>query len=1718
MSNSFDNIKRNSNKFSFISTFFDLVGNKEFKQAELCTLYTNTHTKETSIWRSISAIAQEMGEEFYSNVLNFINGVANIDTCKIAQLQSLISSLGIEHSVFSEIKFMPVDVVKLIDLLSIKKEYLTCYSIMDSDFANDLLKNYTINLETNDTSANLSSTLCSINELNYDRGYEQLAYDNLSIYWEDTPILSSTNIDDEKLNNFISSAFYNLLKSKITQTYNNKLGDQIYKVLSDTILYKDFELENKYSDTINSYKKLFNIQTSFDVEEEVDNYENGLVDLSDYSTQELSLLTIEINRRKEPYIQAEPKTRYKFYKEREVKEYTEFIQNENSNKVLSTNYISSSTYAIDNNYSEINNQNTVKLFKTTNDNNITFRNELLELVANQLKSITISIREIREQTKTQCQKIYMRGTKQFLIYFIKEYLRNNIVKQLKENNLLNSDYNILSTGALDIDITEYLDYTNYFNISSKTDNDLCALGIIPKNEYALLNPKYWETHASLYALGGNDSTNIFSDFNKVWSQDFTINNEVLSTLYLNVLKNRFYTKNDRSNIQYKLLTDFLKTVYQIGAENTFTVDDVSVHTYDSNLISETYKSCNEFWSERICTILTAYNGLYKNIAKSDEIIQSFSDTSSLEDQLYKIYINYQTNTDKVLTYINPLSIALGELNELTTKMSFDTMAYELSNKYNNLDNGLLAVLEKSIETDTFNRYQEMEDFYDTTHRNYNLISTSFALVSDYIPDDFEYSNRTLKDQIETFYSTITSYTKEQLSDTNIQNENEQKTISSNISALSVNIVNANAMLSSIELNTLLELLSNDYEQTLTKMSTEIDIIRKSDLFKYRETLFKQYSGKKIGNTPWYYIENYTHPSFMVHPYLCNYIEKNDYNFPIENQANIEHTTQQELIKDCLSDIMDKDGYLINMWKNPLNSNQDYLSRYEQASHTGTDGKDHPEIAYDGFCYPPAVAKLSANLNEFINGLNTNDNEYYKHLNLSKETREHIIKQLRLCKDEIVDIAMNSKYDIFRYGLDIYGNTYILVKQYDTDDISAIDYDIRLKTPGTLWMRIKNHPIAFPAYLISCNQTGSLNSENIHNLGQIQCNDSSNIEFLEFKDNDFLKYNEVNSIRYPCIYDFTFSDDKNILVINGQYINDADRYNNTIGALPIIVKVNQEYNQKTNLTEYYHEKLKTSILTLIDESDYKVNELSDFKSIYGITTIDEDIDPIFKTYDNRLSDYTFQTFWNYNNKIGAIYSYIKTTKTTEQNKNKYLSTFDIFVLGGYVNILDGTRERIYIKHVDCISSYEHLENVCVDANEDKITVAYLDNIHISADIELSNYINRNLKLSYLQSYASFEQPFIVKTKRYVLGVNELAEDKTVPDVSYEHSYMQYTDIGFYGLIGGNTIELSSKNELNDTYISECEYGKDNNNIARRKFYKFQIIAPEITGNSNSTKYPFSKSFVNINDLHLRSFENSQPLCTITLANRESINAINLLDLHHYETLNSEGTANLLDYSSLSTNNSVVYTVGEYNYITHQNRTGIKSDEIDKVVNDIQSLNVGNNAVIANAKDGTHDFKHWNSNPDNCQFTIEDVNNVPQSISVSWWKNNNGKINLNFNSYYHTASTSSKFAKNFNNVANCYCNLTANECGILTLYKGLTISSKTSDYTDTNNTQDKILASYRICNISDDKPKFALSVIKSLDATQYAFIGEDKNDNIAFITQNSNDNLSNVFRYEQQFYNK
>jgi hypothetical protein len=39
---------------------------------------------------------------------------------------------------------------------------------------------------------------------------------------------------------------------------------------------------------------------------------------------------------------------------------------------------------------------------------------------------------------------------------------------------------------------------------------------------------------------------------------------------------------------------------------------------------------------------------------------------------------------------------------------------------------------------------------------------------------------------------------------------------------------------------------------------------------------------------------------------------------------------------------------------------------------------------------------------------------------------------------------------------------------ENNDFNDIDYDIKCNTPGELWIRLKNHPIAFPAYVLSNN--------------------------------------------------------------------------------------------------------------------------------------------------------------------------------------------------------------------------------------------------------------------------------------------------------------------------------------------------------------------------------------------------------------------------------------------------------------------------------------------------------------------------------------------------------------------------------------------------------------------------------------------------------------------------
>ena len=95
-------------------------------------------------------------------------------------------------------------------------------------------------------------------------------------------------------------------------------------------------------------KFLYCIDESFDPEKEVDKIEAGETAYDDYSNYEKEVLDIEISRRADPFSTLELQTRYKYYKEKKLQEYSNFIQDQYF--TYSKTYSNASSYNIDSDY------------------------------------------------------------------------------------------------------------------------------------------------------------------------------------------------------------------------------------------------------------------------------------------------------------------------------------------------------------------------------------------------------------------------------------------------------------------------------------------------------------------------------------------------------------------------------------------------------------------------------------------------------------------------------------------------------------------------------------------------------------------------------------------------------------------------------------------------------------------------------------------------------------------------------------------------------------------------------------------------------------------------------------------------------------------------------------------------------------------------------------------------------------------------------------------------------------------------------------------------------------------------------------------------------------------------------------------------------------------------------------------------------------------------
>lgn len=340
-------IKRNTNDFSFIETVASLANNKEYKSGYLDLINEKTNDK-TYFWTALSAVGEEVGSVIYENVLNYINNVSNINTCKLRALTSIAKVLGVmEFAILKNLKTIPEDVLKFMDVFSINRAYLLNINTFDSDFVKDLLSS-TLNEET------LLSAEEMLEELAVNKESEK---ENLSSVFSVFAAISN-----EKYNDYVEEVFFRLLSTKLFQTYGDVLSDFIYSNLScegtlsslNDLTYtrstnsdfKSDEVYNKYwtfeqgknnykSDypqLVYRYKKALNVPPGFNESEIVDNIETGNDFLDNYQGGELSVLLLEINERsktkftsKGGYEANRLNTRYSYYNEQEVRQYVKFI-------------------------------------------------------------------------------------------------------------------------------------------------------------------------------------------------------------------------------------------------------------------------------------------------------------------------------------------------------------------------------------------------------------------------------------------------------------------------------------------------------------------------------------------------------------------------------------------------------------------------------------------------------------------------------------------------------------------------------------------------------------------------------------------------------------------------------------------------------------------------------------------------------------------------------------------------------------------------------------------------------------------------------------------------------------------------------------------------------------------------------------------------------------------------------------------------------------------------------------------------------------------------------------------------------------------------------------------------------------------------------------------------------------------------------------------------
>ena len=531
------------------------------------------------------------------------------------------------------------------------------------------------------------------------------------------------------------------------------------------------------------------------------------------------------------------------------------------------------------------------------------------------------------------------------------------------------------------------------------------------------------------------------------------------------------------NLQYGTIYDRLVAYRNFSKTNIHSTQ--LINAVDSLLTMLSGSTTSTNWDDKVANLSSAILVPIINSLTAYSYVNPNLDTIDGQLDSMETFINQQLPTANSTTK-DKLNRILGQIYECRTTYN-DYLSSLLkiinSDKYLEITSGFsldsyiskttVNALKDHISIFDSNKHDEFVAIITELEEEYYDIETTVFNVGEELRHKIGYSESgmTIEQQSQNIANALRADVNNRFIAAKTKFETEIKKITDNLQYLSVELMDS---------------LSADisFDDAIRQHLSSLDYKQYPE-YRLAEGIYLTYSGNTFSYYPYYNMKNTSHPSYQIHPYLWNFIEKTPTDVinidKLYSGIDLADLEMPEAI-DTIDDYIGKWGNSINIWNHPgALDYSGYITNYEQHDHRTEKSVLTCEVAgYDGPFYPPAIDMLKANYKACIDSLSSQSGEFfdrfYKPLVLTQSELKYVIDQYEeyyksddpsvTTIDQITSPRHKFNiYDIYKYGVDTFDNKYTLYKQYFDKSPS---YRTKRNTLGELWIRLKDHPVSFPA--------------------------------------------------------------------------------------------------------------------------------------------------------------------------------------------------------------------------------------------------------------------------------------------------------------------------------------------------------------------------------------------------------------------------------------------------------------------------------------------------------------------------------------------------------------------------------------------------------------------------------------------------------------------------------